>query len=99
MLDLEKKEYLSKENIRSLAPSVFSEKPSREVSKHYVHIPTERVINDMEVLGWKVVDAKEVAARTTATKGFQKHLLVFRNDEIVIMVKMGIRFSTNIINK
>ena len=84
MLDLENVKYLSKENIRSLAPSVFSEKPSREVSKHYVHIPTERVINDMEVLGWKVVDAKEVAARTTATKGFQKHLLVFRNDEIVI---------------
>ena len=84
MLDLEKKEYLSKENIKSLAPSVFSEKPSKEVSKHYVHIPTERVIDDMEVLGWKVVDAKEVKARTSGTIGFQKHLLVFRNEEIVI---------------
>jgi len=76
--------YLSKENIKNLAPSVFSETPSKEVSKHYVHIPTERVIDDMEVLGWKVVDAKEVTARKKSTIGFQKHLLVFRNDEIVI---------------
>ena len=51
--------YLSKENIKNLAPSVFSETPSKEVSKHYVHIPTERVIDDMEVLGWKVVDARK----------------------------------------
>ena len=65
MLDFENTKYLSKENVKSLAPSVFSEKPSREVSKHYVHIPTERVIDDMELLGWKVADAKEVQARTT----------------------------------
>jgi len=84
LVDLESKKYLTKENIKSLAPSVFSSKPSNEVSKHYVHIPTERVIDDMEVLGWKVADAKEVNARTNATRGFQKHLLVFRNDEIVI---------------
>ena len=81
MVDLESKTYLTKENIKNLAPSVFSSKPSNEVSKHYVHIPTERVIDDMEVLGWKVADAKEVAARTKGTRGFQKHLLVFRNDE------------------
>ena len=84
MLDLQNTKYLSKENIKSIAPSVFSEKPSKEVSKHYVHIPTERVIDDMSLLGWNVVDAKEVKARTNGTRGYQKHLLVFRNDEIVI---------------
>ena len=76
--------YLSKENIKSIAPSVFTEKPSNEVSKHYTHIPTERVIDDMELLGWKVIDAKEVKARKKNTKSFQKHLLTFRNDDIVI---------------
>jgi hypothetical protein len=35
-------------------------------------------------LGWGVVDAKEVKARKNSTKGFQKHLLVFRNDDVVI---------------
>ena len=76
--------YLTKANIMSMAPSVFAESPSDEVSKHYTHIPTERVIDDMEVLGWKPIEAKQVAARTKHTKGFQKHLLVFRNDDIVI---------------
>ena len=76
--------YLTKANIMSMAPSVFAESPSNEVSKHYTHIPTERVIDDMEVLGWKPIEAKEVKARKSSTKGFQKHLLVFRNDEIVI---------------
>jgi hypothetical protein len=70
--------------IRRVAPSVFSTKPSNEVSKHYTHIPTERVIDDMKLLGWKVIDAKEVKARKNSTKGYQKHLLTFRNDDIVI---------------
>tara|TARA_R100000541_G_scaffold42997_2_gene50229 strand:+ start:72 stop:902 length:831 start_codon:yes stop_codon:yes gene_type:complete len=76
--------YLTKANIMSMAPSVFAQSPSDEVSKHYTHIPTERVIDDMEVLGWKPIEAKEVKARTKHTKGFQKHLLVFRNDDVVI---------------
>jgi hypothetical protein len=42
------------------------------------------VIEDMEQLGWGVVDAKEVKARKEGTKGFQKHLVVFRNPDVVI---------------
>ena len=59
-------------------------KPSSEVSEKYTHIPTERVIDDMELLGWKPVDAKEVKARTQNTQGVQKHMIVFRNDDVVI---------------
>ena len=70
--------------IRRVAPSVFQTKPSNEVSKHYTHIPTERVIDDMNLLGWDVIDAKEVKARKNSTKGYQKHLLTFRNKDIVI---------------
>ena len=76
--------YLTKANIASMAPSVFATQPSSEVSKKYTHIPTERVIDDMELLGWKPIEAKQVKARKDSTKGFQKHLLVFRNDDVVI---------------
>ena len=86
---LQTAKYLSKANIRSLAPSVFSEKPSEDVSSKYTHIPTERVIDDMELLGWKPIEAKEVKARKLSTKGFQKHLLVFRNEDVVINGKDG----------
>jgi len=82
--NLQEAKYLTKKNIMWLAPSVFAEKPSSEVSKHYTHIPTERVIDDMELLGWKPIQATEVKARKNSTKGFQKHLITFRNDEVVI---------------
>ena len=84
MLDLEKSEFLSDAQIREKAPCVFSKKASAEVSKHYTHIPTSKVINDMRTLGWDVVDAKEVKARKNSTKGFQKHLVVFRNPDVQI---------------
>ena len=84
MLDLEKSEFLSDAQIREKAPCVFSRNASAEVSKHYTHIPTSKVINDMRTLGWDVVDAKEVKARKNSTKGFQKHLVVFRNPDVVI---------------
>lgn len=89
MLNLENKDFLTKENVRSLAPSIFSTKPSSEVSSKYTHIPTSIVIDDMEKLGWKIVDAKEVKARKKTTKGFQKHLIVFRNPDIMVKGKDG----------
>jgi len=84
MLDLQNAQFLTDEQIKEQAPSVFTMKPSNEVSKHYTHIPTTKVINDMRTLGWDVVDVKEVKARKNATKGFQKHLVVFRNPDVVI---------------
>ena len=84
MLDLSKSQELSKEELRDIAPSIFSTMPSPEVSKKYSHIPTYKLIDDMKLLGWKAIDAKEVKARKQSTKSFQKHLLTFRNDDIVI---------------
>ena len=67
-----------------MAPSVFTTQGSKGTSDKYTHIPTDRVIRDLEVLGWKVADVKEVAARKEDNKGFQKHLVVFRNEDVVI---------------
>ena len=69
MLDLNASKFLGKEKLKEIAPSIFTMTPSNEVSKKYTHIPTERVIDDMELLGWKPVDAKEVKART---KGYKR---------------------------
>ena len=84
MLDLNSNSYLSKNELKEIAPSIFSTKPSPEVSKKYSHIPTDKLIDDMELLGWRPIDAKEVKARQKTTMGFQKHLVVFRNPDIVI---------------
>jgi len=84
MLDLNASKFLSKKELSEMAPSIFTMTPSTEVSEKYTHIPTEQVIDDMELLGWKPVDAKQVKARTKNTQGVQKHMIVFRNNEVVI---------------
>ena len=82
MLNINSIKVLSKGEIKLNAPSVFTTTQSDHLSEQYTHIPTSKVIDDMELLGWNVVDAKEVKARKLI--GFQKHLLVFRNDDVVI---------------
>ena len=82
--ELQKSPFMDNDEIRSIAPSVFTTKPSSEVSKHYTYIPTTKVINDMRTLGWDVVRVQEVKAREKNTMGVQKHLVVFRNPDVVI---------------
>ena len=84
MLQLGSKEFLSNEQINEICPSVFTSKPSTTVSEKYTHIPTSRVIEDMRSLGWDVVDAKQVKSRKSKTKGVGKHMVTFRNDDVVV---------------
>ena len=76
--------FMTREQIQEVCPVAFTETPSSEVSKHYTHIPTNRVIDDMEKLGWGVITAQQVAARKKDTKGFQKHMLVFRHPDLMV---------------
>ena len=87
MLDLQNTQFLTKEQIRSKAGSVFTTHGSQNTSEKYTHIPTAKVVEDMELLGWGVIDAKEVKARKGI--GFQKHLLVFRNNDLQITSENG----------
>jgi hypothetical protein len=89
MINLQSTKFLSLEEIKEMAPSVFTTNGSKDTSDKYTHIPTDRVIRDLEVLGWKVADVKEVAARKEDNKGFQKHLVVFRNEDVVITGEDG----------
>jgi len=82
MLNLNGKEFLSTEQIREKAPSIFTASPAGNVSKHYTHIPTSTIVDDMDKLGWKVSDVQQVKARKGI--GFQKHLIIFRNPDVVI---------------
>ena len=70
------------ENIRSLAPSVFTTEKASHLTDKYIQTPTIKVVEDLMNLGWEVTKAQEVKSRKY--KGFQKHLLVFRHPEITI---------------
>jgi hypothetical protein len=82
LLKLNNTKFLSQDEIKSLAPSVFTQTAFDDLSSKYTHIPTSRVIEDMEKLGFFVTECKEIKARKRV--GFQKHLLIFRNPDIVI---------------
>jgi len=82
MLSLNNEGFLSTSEIKERANSIFTETTSPSVSSKFTHIPTFKVIEDMTQLGWSVVDAKQVKARKG--QGYQKHLVVFRNPDVVI---------------
>tara|TARA_R110000822_G_scaffold281276_1_gene402987 strand:+ start:3644 stop:4453 length:810 start_codon:yes stop_codon:yes gene_type:complete len=89
MLNYESQNFKTLDQLRETVPSIFTKIPSSSTSKKYTHIPTDKVIKDLELLGWGVVDAKQVAARIESTQGVQKHLVVFRNNDVVINGKDG----------
>jgi len=84
MLDLSQNEVMNIEQMKKQASSIFTTTAAPTVSDKFTHIPTFKVIEDMSQLGWNVVDCKEVKARKEGTKGFQKHLVMFRNNDVVI---------------
>ena len=80
-------EFRTKSEIRQLANSIFTTQGAPGTSDKYAHISTEKIIDDMQLLGWGVVDAKQVKARKG--EGYQKHLVVFRNNDIQITAEDG----------
>jgi hypothetical protein len=77
----------SLEQIKQIAPSVFTTDKAPHLTDKYIQTPTSRVVEDLMSLGWQVTKAQEVKARKG--KGFQKHMIVFRNPEIMIKGKDG----------
>ena len=80
---------MSLNELREICPVIFAEQPSNDVSDKYTHIPTNRVVEDMMQLGWDPINAQQVKARKNATRGFQKHVVVFRNENLLIKGKDG----------
>ena len=87
MLNYESQEFKSLEELKETTPSIFTKNGSANTSSKYTHIPTNTVIKDLELLGWGVVDAQEVKARKQI--GYQKHLVVLRNNDVVINGENG----------
>jgi hypothetical protein len=75
----------SLEQIREIAPSVFTTDKAPHLTDKYIQTPTSRVVEDLMALGWEVSKVQQVKARKGI--GFQKHLIVFSNPNIMIKGK------------
>jgi hypothetical protein len=80
---------MTRQEIAAKAPAVLETGVSSNVSAKYVHVPTIELIDDMEKLGWNVVDVKQVGSKKAGANAYKKHLVTFRNEEVVIKSEDG----------
>ncbi len=67
--------------------SINQDHAADHTSKKYSYIPTTQVVSVLENHGWFPVMAKEMNSRKEENKGFQKHMLAFRNQKVTIKNK------------
>jgi len=75
---------LSLQEIRTMAPQAFAETAKPGVSEKYAFLPTSRIIEDMDRLGWKVSAARAGKYRNADNKGYGNHYIGFFHPEIFI---------------
>ena len=82
-------DYLTKEQLKAQCPVAFATQPTNDaVTDKYVHISTEKVIDDLEKLGWKPVQATQRKSRGKQTI-FSKHMIQFQNPDIIVKGEDG----------
>ena len=81
--------YITKDEIREIAPLVFANAPTNpDLSKKYLFVNTETIIDDLEKLGWLPVQAAQRNSRVESTI-FSKHMIAFQNPDIKISSEDG----------
>jgi hypothetical protein len=73
---------LNSDDLKKMAPSIFTESQKSNLSDRYEFVPTSDIVDFMEENGWFPIDAKEVKTRKQENKGFQKHIVRFRHPEL-----------------
>jgi hypothetical protein len=80
---------LSLDQVKQNAPQAFAAAPKPGVSSKYSFLPTSRIIEDMDRLGWKVNQAKSNRSRTSATKEFGNHVVKFFHPDVFMKDQEG----------
>ena len=77
--------YMNKEQLREICPLAFAEAPTNpDVSKRYLFVNTETIVDDLDKLGWKPVQAAQRKSRDNGGTIFSKHMVAFQNPDIKI---------------
>ena len=70
---------LTNAELRSAAPSIFSETPIDGVSDKYTFVPTYSVLDTFRNAGYYPIMASESKVRNQENLGYQKHIIQFRS--------------------
>jgi len=81
--------YLTKDQLREICPVAFENAPTNpNVTNKYLFVNTEKIVDDLDKLGWKPVTAAMRKSRGKKTI-FSKHMVTFQNPDIKITSKDG----------
>jgi|TARA_R110002153_G_scaffold8365_1_gene35943 hypothetical protein len=76
--------YMTKDQLKDKCPIAFAEAPTNpDVSGKYLFVNTETIVDDLDKLGWKPVQAAQRKSRGKDTI-FSKHMVAFQNPDIKI---------------
>lgn len=78
--------FLSDDEIRRVAPSVFAESPHDVCSDRYTFIPTAAVLAGLRREGFQPVKVVTSRTRDETKKGFEKHMIRFRREDTQVVV-------------
>lgn len=80
---------LTLDEVRQAAPQAFAQAPKSGLSARYTFLPTSRIIEDMDRLGWKVQSAKTGKSRSPINAEFGNHVIKFFHPDVFIKDQDG----------
>lgn len=70
---------MTDEQLRTVAPSIFSEAPIEGVTDRYAFVPTHSILDTFRDAGYYPIMASESKVRNEQNQGYQKHIIQFRS--------------------
>jgi len=80
---------LSLDQVKQNAPQAFASAPKPGVSSKYSFLPTSRIIEDMNRLGWQVNQAKSNRSRSATTAEYGNHVVKFFHPDVFMKDQEG----------
>ena len=75
---------LTESDLKTLAPSIFAPNPISDVSARYQFIPTFEAVKRLQSEGWFPTKAQECRVTNQKNQGYQKHLIRFQRQDLVL---------------
>ena len=79
-------EFMTMDELRAACPVAFKQNPTNpRVSDRYVHANTATVVEDLEKLGWRPVQAKQCRTKRNSSGIRSFHMIAFQNPDVKIL--------------
>lgn len=80
---------LTDDELRKMAPSIFTDVAAPETSSRYAHVSSAQVLNAMRDAGFLPVNAQQAKTRSDARRDFARHLIRFRHADTAASREVG----------